>query len=225
MVQYPGESADYRAARDDLLRAELDLRRQIEAVAAKRRALPLGGLVEKAYEFTSATPGTQAARVDLAGLFTGAKDSLVVYGFMYADDGTPCPMCTGFLDCFDGAVPHISQQADIAIIAKTGASRLRDWATSRGWRNLPLYSSAGTSFNADYHAETSEGAQLPMVNVFRRDGDTIRHHVASELFFAPTEPGQNPRHVDMLWPLWNTLDLTPAGRGDWYPSLKYGDAR
>lgn len=221
MVTFPGETAEYRAARDALLRAEMDLRRQIEAVAAQRRALPPGGLVEKTYSFTLATPGHEEDRVDLAGLFAGGKDSLVIYGFMYADDGTPCPMCSAFLDSFDGAVPHIRQQADVAIVAKTGAARLRDWAAERGWRNLPLFSSAGNDFNADYHAESASHGQLPMVNVFRRDGAAIRHVVASEMFFAPTEPGQNPRHVDLLWPLWNTLDLTPGGRGDWYPATRY----
>jgi predicted dithiol-disulfide oxidoreductase (DUF899 family) len=224
MVQYPGESAEYRAARDDLLEAERDLRRQVEAVAAKRRALPPGGLVEKAYAFTRATPGAEEARVDLAGLFTGAKDSLVIYGFMYGDDGSPCPMCSAFLDSFDGAVPHISRQTDIAIVAKTSAPRIRQWAEDRGWRNLPLYSSAGTSFNTDYHAESADHGQLPIVNVFRRDGAVVRHFVGSEMFFTPSEAGQNPRHVDMLWPLWNTLDLTPGGRGDWYPATQYGDA-
>jgi predicted dithiol-disulfide oxidoreductase (DUF899 family) len=223
MVDFPGESSEYRAARESLLQAETELRRQVEAVAAKRRALPPGGLVERTYDFTTATPGVPEKRIDLAGLFTGGKDSLVVYGFMYADDGSPCPMCSAFLDCFDGAVPHISQQTDIAIVAKTGPTRIRDWAEDRGWRNLPLYSSAGTSFNADYHAESAAHGQVPMVNVFRRDGAAIRHFVASEMFFAPNEAGQNPRHVDMLWPLWNTLDLTPTGRGDWYPSLRYGD--
>ncbi|MBL6600956.1 MAG: DUF899 family protein [Alphaproteobacteria bacterium] len=221
MVTFPGESAEYRAARDDLLKAEMALRRQVEAVAAQRRALPLGGLVEKAYTFTTVAPGRAEESVDLPGLFTGGKDSLVVYGFMYADDGTPCPMCSAFLDSFDGAVPHITEQADVAIVAKTSASRIREWAEDRGWRNLPLYSSAGSDFNTDYHAESAAHGQVPMVNVFRRDGDAIRHVVASEMFFAPNEPGQNPRHVDMLWPLWNTLDLTPGGRGEWYPATRY----
>ena len=41
------------------------------------------------------------------------------------------------------------------------------------------------------------------------------------MLFAKAEPGQNNRHVDMLWPLWNALDLTPGGRGaDWYPQLR-----
>lgn len=222
MVTFPGETPEYRAARNDLLKAETDLRRQVEAVAAKRRALPPGGLVEKSYGFTTATPGVAEDRLDLAGLFTGGKDSLVVYGFMYADDGAPCPMCAAFLDSFDGAAPHISRQTDIAVIAKTSAARIREWAKGRGWCNLPLYSSAGNSFNSDYHAESSAHGQLPMVTVFRRDGAAIRHFTSSEMFFEPNEPGQNPRHVDMQWPLWNTLDLTPGGRGDWYPSVDYG---
>lgn len=221
MVTFPGEPAEYRAARNDLLQAEMDLRRQIESVAAQRRALPPGGLVDKAYTFTTATPGRREQRMGLSDLFTGGKDSLIVYGFMYADDGAPCPMCSAFLDSFDGAVPHIARQADIAIVAKTGASRIRAWADNRGWRNLPLYSSEGSDFNTDYHAESDSHGQLPMVNVFRRDGEAIRHVVASEMFFAPSEPDQNPRHVDMLWPLWNTLDLTPGGRGDWYPATRY----
>ena len=39
-ITYPNESAAYRAARNALLDDEIALRRQIEAVAAKRRALP-----------------------------------------------------------------------------------------------------------------------------------------------------------------------------------------
>jgi predicted dithiol-disulfide oxidoreductase (DUF899 family) len=33
--------------------------------------------------------------------------------------------------------------------------------------------------------------------------------------------GGNMRHLDMIWPLWNVLDMTPAGRGQWYPELSY----
>lgn len=223
MVTFPGESMEYRAARDDLLEAEKELRRHVEAVAEKRRALPPGGQVTADYTFVTATPNVAETQVGLAGLFAGGKDSLVVYGLMYADEGEPCPMCSAFLDCFDGAIPHISQQTDIAVVAKTGSTRLRNFAASRGWRDLRLYSSAGTSFNTDYHAETLAHGQVPMVNVFRKDGDVIRHFVGSEMFFQPSEPDQNPRHVDMLWPLWNTLDLTPGGRGNWYPSLRYED--
>ena len=61
-----------------------------------------------------------------------------------------------------------------------------------------------------------------MLNVFRRDGDGIRHFWGSELMFATAEPGQDPRHSDTIDPLWNLFDFTPEGRGtDWYPRLSY----
>lgn len=53
--RFPGEHDSYRAARDELLDAEIQLRRNIEAVAAKRRRLPLGGKVEQDYVFDQTT--------------------------------------------------------------------------------------------------------------------------------------------------------------------------
>ena len=52
----PGETAEYRAARDRLLEQEVELRRSIEAVAATRRALPPGGAVAEDYVFDGAGP-------------------------------------------------------------------------------------------------------------------------------------------------------------------------
>ncbi len=93
---------------------------------------------------------------------------------------------------------------------------------SRGWGNARLLSSANNTFNVDYNAETPEGAQLPISSVFTRRDGTIRHFWSSELFGAPTDPGQHPRHVDYMWPLWPMLDRTPDGRGtDFEPRLAY----
>ena len=95
-------------------------------------------------------------------------------------------------------------------------------AQQRGWRRLRLLSSHGTTYNRDYHGETPEGHQLPMLNVFQRDGEAIRHFWGSELFYAPTDPGQDTRHVGTLEPLFNMLDLTPGGRpADWDEQLSY----
>ncbi len=61
-----------------------------------------------------------------------------------------------------------------------------------------------------------------MLNVFQRDGDTIRHFWGSELLYAPIDPGQDPRHVGTIEPLWNLLDLTPGGRtAIWEEQLSY----
>jgi len=221
-VRFPGESAAYRAARDELLEAEAVLRRNIEAVAALRRKLPLGGAVPVDYEFTEATV-SGARRVRMSELFARPEASLVLYSFMYGPEmKAACPSCTSILDGLDGAAPHIRQRINFAVVAKSPIARVVDFARERGWRNLRILSSAETSYNADYHGETEAGVQIPCLNVFvRRDGG-IRHVFATELLFAPSEPGQDHRHVDMIWPLWNLLDFTPDGRGkDWRPALRY----
>ena len=64
-------------------------------------------------------------------------------------------------------------------------------------------------------------AQMPMTNVFQRDGEVVRHFWGSDLLYAPAEPGQDPRHGDTLEPLWNLFDLTPEGRPDWYEQFSY----
>jgi predicted dithiol-disulfide oxidoreductase (DUF899 family) len=85
-----------------------------------------------------------------------------------------------------------------------------------------MFSSLENTYNRDYLGETADGSPVPMLNVFHRDGDTIRHFWGSELFYAPTEPGQDPRHVGTIEPLWNLFDLTPEGRDeDWDEQLSY----
>ena len=56
-VAFPGESAEYRAARNRLLEQEIELRRVMEAVAAARRRLPPGGVVPQDYVFRGRGPG------------------------------------------------------------------------------------------------------------------------------------------------------------------------
>ena len=99
-----------------------------------------------------------------------------------------------------GAAQHITQRINFAVVAKAPVPRLLAHAHQRGWRGLRLLSSAGTTYNRDYFGEDIEGAQRPMLNVFRREGEVIRHFWGSELFDAPTEPGQEPRHIDSIDP-------------------------
>jgi predicted dithiol-disulfide oxidoreductase (DUF899 family) len=204
-MNFPNETSDYRAARDRLLQSELDLRRKIESVAAQRRELPPGGEVPEDYVFDGVE-----GKVRLSQLFAKG-DTLVAYSFMYGPKmDQPCPMCTSIIDGLQGNAVHISP-----------LERILAFARGRGWKSLRFLSSAGNSYNRDYHGEDAEGRQWPMMNVFRRT-DRVRHTWGSELLDAPEDPGQNARHVDLLWPLWNVLDLTPRGRGsDWYPRLDY----
>ncbi|WP_267224941.1 DUF899 family protein [Dyella silvae] len=228
-VRFPGESHAYRVARDRLLRAEMELRQQVEAIAALRRALPLGGPVPVDYSFDDEgnTPlDTDIERqTRLSELFEEGKDSLVVYNFMFGPAmAQPCPSCSSILDALDAEIPHLRQRTNVAVVAKSPIQRIRHFARERGWRHLHLLSSAHNTYNTDYHGETADGRQMPALNVFTRHDGQIHHTWGSELMFVPAEPGQDPRHVDPIWPLWNVLDYTPEGRSaDWRPSLTYGD--
>ena len=240
-VAFPGESGEYRAARNRLLDHEIKLRRSMEAVAEARRRLPPGGLVPQDYLFDAQTPDGEAAQVRLSELFAPGKKSLVIYSMMFpraADDTSPgppggetaslpvaegpCPSCTALLDQLDGAAEHVSQHVNLAVTAKAPLERLTTFAAERGWRRLRLLSSARTTYNRDYLAETADGAQQPMLNVFHRDGPAIRHFWGSELFYAAVDPGQEPRHVGTIEPLWNLLDFTPEGRpANWHEQFSY----
>jgi predicted dithiol-disulfide oxidoreductase (DUF899 family) len=236
-ISFPGESQEYRGARDRLLEREIELRRATESVAEARRSLPPGGVVPEDYPFAD---GSEAG-IRLSEMFAPGKDSLVIYSFMFprdpGDDSpgpatgesarlplaeAPCPSCVALLDQLDGVVEHVSQQLRFVVVAKAPIHRVLTFADERGWRRLRLLSSAGNTYNRDYHAETAAGVQRPMLNVFHRDPDAIRHFWGSELFYAPTDGAQDPRHVAILEPLWNMFDLTPEGRPvEWEEQIVY----
>ena len=233
-IRFPGESPEYRTARDALLERETELRRDLEAVAAARRALPPGGPVPQDYVFQGAGADGAPAPVRMSELFAPGKNSLAMYSFMFGPDRErPCPSCTAFLDSLDGAAEHASQRINFAVVAKSPLPRILEFARERGWRRLRLLSSAGNTYNRDYFGETAQSTEffkippgevweMPMMNVFRRDGGTIRHFWSSELLYAQADPGQDPRHNGTLDLYWNLFDLTPDGRGtDWSPKLSY----
>jgi predicted dithiol-disulfide oxidoreductase (DUF899 family) len=240
-ITFPGESPEYRAARDRLLEQEIALRRATEAVAVARRELPRGGAVPEDYVFQGTEADDAPTDVRLSELFASGKDSLVIYSFMFPRDPGderpgpaagqtallpleegPCASCAALLDQLDGAAEHAAEHLNLAVVARAPLARVLTFAKERGWRRLRLLSSAHNSYNRDYLAETAEGAQRPMLNVFRRDRGVVSHFWGSELLYAPAEPGQDPRHVGTLEPVWNLFDLTPSGRPvDWDEQLSY----
>ncbi|MBT4906486.1 MAG: DUF899 family protein [Rhodospirillaceae bacterium] len=223
--RFPNETDDYRAARDTLLTAEMELRAKVEEVAALRRALPLGGALKEDYLLSEgpADLSTDDAEVQtrFSTLFAPGKDTLIVYSFMYPEGGNPCPACTSLIDGLDGLAPHVTDRVNFAVFAKTPINVFRDWARARGWRNVRLLSTNATSYNSDYVTERDGESQIPIINVFRRTPDGIFHSWGSELFYAPAAEGQHPRHADMIWPVWNLLDMTPEGRDGWFPRNSY----
>ncbi|HEX8054211.1 MAG TPA: DUF899 family protein [Thermoleophilaceae bacterium] len=213
-VAFPNESAEYRAARERLLAAEVEERRAHEALAAARRELPPGGEVPEDYVFERAGADGTPEPVRMSELFARG-DTLAVYSFMFGPDrDAPCMGCTSMLDGIDGATRHIVERINFAVVAESPVPRLLEFAERRGWSWLPLLSTAGNSYNRDYHGKDPDGYDQPMLNVFQRTGATIRHFWGSELLYQPMEPGQEMRHLDSIDLFWNMFDFTPGGRGE-----------
>lgn len=224
-ITFPGESAEYRAARDRLLDQEKELRLNLEAVAKARRALPPGGVIPEDYVFQGRGPNGDQVDVRMSELFTPGRDSLLIYNFMYGPEAEqPCPGCTGQLDALNGIADHVRDRVNLAIVAKSPLPRILEYADQRDWSRMPFLSSEHNSYNKDYFGLAPDGSwEGPITNVFHREGDTIRHFWGSELLYEPTEPGQAFRHNDTMHPLWGLLDFTPEGRGVgmWEPKLSY----
>lgn len=222
------EPQDYLAAREKLRLAEVELMQQRERVAAMRRALPKGAKV-KDYEFLEGprdldAGDTPVRNVKLSELFTSSDRPLIIYQLMYGKKNTkPCPMCTMWVDGINGIAHHVGQRADLVIVAAADPVAWRAWARERGWRNVRIVSAGDSTFKWDFGGENKEGGQDSTLNVFTKDADgTIRHFYTAH----PTmSPDIKERGVDPYTPVYNLLDVTPQGRGDWYASLAYGAAK
>lgn len=117
--RFPGESDAYRRARNELLQSELELRAQIEAVAARRRQLPPGGPVKEDYVFEE-LDGGDVRQVRLSELFDEGKPSLIIYSFMYGPQmPSPCPACTSLIDGFNGCAIQITPRVNFVVVAKS----------------------------------------------------------------------------------------------------------
>lgn len=186
---FPGESAEYRAARDRLLNEEIELRRATEAVAASRRSLPPGGAIEEDYVFQGAGPDGAPTSLKLSELFDSGKNSLLIYNFMFPRDPGeasagpalgktallpleegPCPSCAALLDQLDGAAEHARQHVNFVVVAKTPLPRLLTFAEERGWSRLRLLSSATNTYNRDSHPPT------PACAANQSSNEAIRNH-------------------------------------------------
>lgn len=235
-LSYPNESTEYRKARNALLEAEIALRAQIEAVAAQRRRLPPGGSVPEDYVFERIGANGMPEKVRMSELF-GPHNTLILYSFMYGPEReNPCPGCTHLLDSADGGARHVGQRAAFYVVAKSPLIRLMTWAHARGWNHLQFVSTAGNSYDADYFGDTSKFSPelrkshgVPdgqdwdetIYNVFRLEEGTVRHFWGSELSFTAAGPNQHHRSGDLTNSLWGLLDMTPEGRGKFFPKLRY----
>lgn len=218
------ESAAYLAAREKVRLAEIDLMKARERVAELRRALPQGAEVQD-YELlegpASLDQGDEPIKkIRFSELFTAPDRSLLIYHFMYGKKQTvACPMCTAWIDAFNGVAHHVAQNIDLAIVAAADPATLRAFARDRGWERLRLISAGDSTFKYDLGSEDREGNQDSTISVFTKDDGTLRHFYSGHPWLGD---GMWERGIDELNPIWNMMDLTPQGRGKFYTSLDYG---
>jgi predicted dithiol-disulfide oxidoreductase (DUF899 family) len=219
------EPRDYLQKREELRLAEMEMFGAIERVAALRRALPSGAEVTD-YVFQEGPRDLDGGdepitSVRLSELFSSPGRTLIVYHFMYGKRNTAaCPMCTMWIDSFNGVAPHLAQNVDLAIVVAADPAALRAHGRARGWHNLRLLSAGDSTFKYDFRSEDAEGRQDSALSVFTRDRDgTLRHSYTTHPWL---DDAMNERGIDLLQPVYSLLDLTRQGRGSWYAALDYG---
>ena len=215
---FPGESPEYRRAREALLAGEIEFRRQLTQLTEQRRALPPGPAIDKNYRFKNEN-GKDVGLIDLFG----KHDALVTYFWMYGPQRErPCPMCTNWLGAVNGNAADIKQRVALKILGRSPVERQLAFAVERGWRALDFVQTIGDDYANDLGLINKDGSENPALVVFQRDGNKVRLFWASEMRKEMADPGQDPRDAPDIASLWSILDVTPAGRGtDWYPKLSY----
>lgn len=185
--------ADWQQAREQLLAKEKAATRQLDALAAERRRLPMVA-VPKPYRFEGA-----GGTMTLEGLFEGRRQ-LIVYHFMYGPDWeSPCPGCSRRMDDV-GHLAHLhARQTSFAVVARAPYERLVAVWERKGW-TMPVYSSGNSDFNQDMGV-TVDGDEDFGLSVFFRD-DVGRVYRS----YFTTGRGVEPAGFRQL------LDMTPYGR-------------
>jgi predicted dithiol-disulfide oxidoreductase (DUF899 family) len=185
---------EWQRERDELLTAEKEYTRALDALAARRRRLPMVKMGDYAFD----APGGPRTLVDL---FEG-RDQLAVYQFMDVGPDAFCPGCTAFTN----NVTDLDDLADTGVswatISNMPLPQIEAYKVSKGW-TMPFVSSHNNSFADDCGAGNGF-----MLSVFLRDGSDVYRTYST-----------TSRGVDRVMFIHNILDLCPYGRQqDWEDS-------
>jgi predicted dithiol-disulfide oxidoreductase (DUF899 family) len=218
--RFSNEGSAYAKAREALLAEEIEVRRHLGRLARQNRELPEGPEMPDSWKFV----GMNGGEVGLAEMF-GQHDTLVLYHWMYGPErNRPCPMCTNLLGPLAGNAADLRQRAALAVVSRSRVERMVAFGVERGWRDLPFYQAVGDDFSVAIGGfDPEKHGEMPVLMVLQRKDGKARLHWMGETTMAMADPGEDPRGAVDLSPLWNVLDLTPAGRDPkWYPRLSYG---
>jgi predicted dithiol-disulfide oxidoreductase (DUF899 family) len=185
--------SEWRAARSALLLEEKRATRARDALAAKRRRLPMFEIT-KDYTFTG---HNGAAR--LIDLFEGRRQ-LIVYHFMFGpDEAEGCSGCSMTVDDI-GHLAHLhARDTSLVLVSRAPLEKLDAFKRRMGW-SVPWFSSFGSDFNYDFRTTVGE-RERSMTSVFYR--------VHNRVYRTYETSG---RGDEMLGSVWSFLDLTPLGR-------------
>lgn len=217
--RFGNESAEYAKAREALLAEELEVRRHVGRLAKQNRELPEGPEMPANWKFV----GPNGGDVGLADMF-GKHDTLVLYHWMFGPErNRACPMCTNLLGPLAANAADLKQQVALAVVSRSKVERMVAFGIERGWRDLPYYQAIGDEFSIAIGGfDPEKKSENPVLMVLRKKNDKVRLHWMGETNMDMADPGEDPRGAVDLSPLWNVLDLTPAGRDPkWYPKLSY----
>jgi len=224
LERYPAHaSQEYKDARAELMKAELELSHHIERVAEMRRALPPGAemkdytFIEGPRDLTKDGPYTKVTLYELAA----DGRSLVLNHMMFPeDDDKACPNCSFLIDGLSGVERHLKDHVNLAIVGKADIRKLRAWALDRGWNNLRILSSKESTFNKDMQVESPPWApkmnQVDGTSVFKKDKDGVLRHVymVNATLDNVDDKRFEYRACDTMSPYFGVMDIIPEGRGD-----------
>jgi predicted dithiol-disulfide oxidoreductase (DUF899 family) len=186
---------EWQRARDELLVAEKEATRALDAIAARRRRLPM---VKFRDDYVFDAPDGKKTLVDLFG----DQLQLAVYQFMDRGPDEYCPGCTHFTNNVTDLAALAENGVAWVTVSNMPLAQIEAYKARRGW-TVPFVSSHGTSFADDCGAGQGFG-----LSMFLRDGtDAYRTYYTSA------------RGVDRLLFVNSLLDLAPYGRQeDWEDS-------
>jgi predicted dithiol-disulfide oxidoreductase (DUF899 family) len=187
---------EWQRERDELLVLEKDATRALDALAARRRRLPMVRFDTAKYVFD-----TPDGLRSLRELF-GGRQQLAVYQFMDSGPDAFCPGCTHFTNNVTDLATLAANGVGWITVSNMPLAQLEGYASRHRW-SVPIASSHGTDFSEDCGAGNGFMLSLFMTD----DTDVYRTYSATA------------RGVDRLLFVNNILDLAPYGRQeDWEDS-------